>query len=91
MSKQTTKITSDNAKVGDTYTRNRFEVHYLGSDNKTWFAMARNAKTLQEARAQLADRKAGDRALAGFIQLGKFPRTRIVKVLAEVTVVEILE
>lgn len=80
--------TSETAQPGQSYERNRFEVHYLGDDNKSWFCLARNAKTLAEARGQLAEKVKDQRLLSEFIQVGPLPRMRIVEVKALCKVIE---
>lgn len=72
---------------GHTYERNRYEVHTF-LDNGKWSVLIRSAETLEEAKKMLAERKAWDSNLRGFVDFGPFPRCRIVKVEATVTVVE---
>lgn len=71
-------------QVGETWTRNRFEVHEQGTNGK-WFITHRTAVTLEEAKAQIAEQAEGDKALRPFIDLGQRGARRIVKVEAVLT------
>lgn len=76
-------------QVGDTYERNRFEVH-TQSESGMWLNFTRQPKTLEEAREAIRKGKEANGALRGFIDVGRWPRTRIVEVKATVTVIEII-
>lgn len=79
-------------KVGDTYSRDRFEVHTLAENGK-WFVLSRSATTVEEARQHIKERKEWDQNLRSFIDLGKplgFFGIQLVHVVSTCTIEEII-
>jgi hypothetical protein len=86
-----TKTLSDKT-IGETYDRNRFEVHRrIWDDEKNewgvWMCISRSAKTLEEAREHWTREQSFDRGLSRLIGQAKM-EARIVKVTATCEVVE---
>ncbi len=81
----TQSVASATAQVGETYKRTKYEVHSLSPSG--WRGGSR-FDTLEEARQSLERDKESDKALRGFIDLGKPAKTRIVKAVSECTVIE---
>lgn len=84
-----TKQPSAFPAVGESYQRDRFEVHTLNGDGTGWYRLA-TKETLAEAQAQLAKARAEDSTLGGMLAPTKFPTARIVRVVARCTVIEII-
>ena len=77
------EITSNSAKIGDTYSRNRIEVQYLSS-NGNWHTQSRNCKTLDEAKAQERENR---KRMNDDFPLIKDPTVRYVEVTAECKII----
>lgn len=87
---QTTPPNGQTAKVGETYNRDRYEVHSRArSKGAQWRADARSATTLEEARAQVKEgQKPENPTLVAMIGAGPKLDFRIVQVKATCQVVE---
>jgi len=79
--------TEKTAVIGYAYDRNRFEVQATGLDDAVWYCKSRNAKTIEEAKAQVIDFKSQAQTMRYFIDLGGSMTYRIVKVTAQCEVV----
>ncbi len=83
-------ITGQTAKVGETFNRNRYEVHSRAQrPGAVWMIHSRKADTLTEAREQVKEAKKGDHPIM-VEMIGPGPKMdfRIVQVTASCKVVE---
>ena len=89
-SDNTTKAVLTAKTIGETYERNRYEVHTRSLEpdaSHEWRVYSRNAKTIEEAREQIASAKANNSRIAWLISFGRV-EFRIVKVTARCEIVE---
>jgi hypothetical protein len=79
-------------KPKSTFTRNYYEVQHRGLDETTkdrWFISYRWAKTLDEARENLAEVRKHWGSCNRFLDTGSEPARRIVHIVATCKVVEL--
>ncbi len=87
--KTVTPITGQTAKVGETYNRDRYEVHVrVSKSGKDWTVHARNATTLEQARQQVTEHRKPNPTLEIMIGAGPKLDYRIIHVSATCKVVE---
>jgi len=80
------KITSKNAVIGNTYTRQCVEVQTL-SENGKWYVQSRNCKTLEEAKHQHQENEDRLERLKWVFDTGKKPKVRFVEVTSTCKVI----
>jgi hypothetical protein len=79
-------------KSKSTFTRDYYEVQFRGLDETTkdrWFISHRRAKTLDEARENLAEVRKHWKSCNRFLYTGSEPDRRIVHVVATCEVVQL--
>lgn len=80
---------TQNAKVGDTYERVRFEVQYFSEQYNNW-VLSTCFRTIKETRDWIAEKEKERENMSCYIDLGKMAKLRIVKTVSLCEIVELI-
>lgn len=80
---------TQNAQVGDTYDRLRYEVQYFNKELNNWIVSVR-MRTVEEAEQWIEKTKNDREALKFFIDMGKVAKMRIVKAESVCEIVKLI-
>lgn len=81
--------TSPIRQIGVPYARDYIEVQVQG-ESGNWSVKSRNCETVEQAEKQIAEAKEADKFLSQMVNLGKWPKHRLVQVKAECVVLKVI-